>query len=282
MMPELTIRALARAEMHLPVSWAAREGWNPGRHDADAFHSADPHGFLVGELDGAPVSTISAVRADGFGFVGFYITDPAHRRRGFGLQLWRAALARLAGTVVGLDGVVAQQAGYARSGFVLAHRNIRHGGLPALPRHTAPDPTIVPAASLDPAALLAFDTAHFGFPRPAFLDAWLHLPDSLALARVRDDRLHAFGVIRHCHEGCKIGPLFATSPADAEALFLALAAFAPGEHIFLDTPEPNPAAAALALRHGLTPVFETARMYLGPAPDLPLRQIFGITTFELG
>ena len=33
---------------------------------------------------------------------------------------------------------------------------------------------------------------------------------------------------------------------------------------------------------GLTPVFETARMYRGPAPALPLERIFGITTFELG
>lgn len=33
---------------------------------------------------------------------------------------------------------------------------------------------------------------------------------------------------------------------------------------------------------GLTPAFETARMYLGLAPDLPLQGIFGITTLELG
>ncbi len=33
---------------------------------------------------------------------------------------------------------------------------------------------------------------------------------------------------------------------------------------------------------GLTQRFETARMYKGPAPALPLERIFGITTFELG
>jgi hypothetical protein len=32
----------------------------------------------------------------------------------------------------------------------------------------------------------------------------------------------------------------------------------------------------------MTPMFETARMYRGRAPDLPLDRIFGITTFELG
>jgi len=29
-------------------------------------------------------------------------------------------------------------------------------------------------------------------------------------------------------------------------------------------------------------VFETARMYTGAAPQLPLRRLFGVTTFELG
>ena len=47
-------------------------------------------------------------------------------------------------------------------------------------------------------------------------------------------------------------------------------------------PEPNASARALAEGAGLAPVFETARMYRGPAPDLPLPRIFGITTFELG
>lgn len=29
-------------------------------------------------------------------------------------------------------------------------------------------------------------------------------------------------------------------------------------------------------------VFNSARMYAGPAPDLPLARTYGITTFELG
>ena len=56
----------------------------------------------------------------------------------------------------------------------------------------------------------------------------------------------------------------------------------PEAEISLDTPEDNPAAVRLAERFGLQPVFETARMYRGPAPGLPLPRIFGITTFELG
>jgi len=51
---------------------------------------------------------------------------------------------------------------------------------------------------------------------------------------------------------------------------------------YLDVPEANPAALALAQAHSLQRVFETVRMYKGPAPALPLHRIFGNTSFELG
>ena len=52
--------------------------------------------------------------------------------------------------------------------------------------------------------------------------------------------------------------------------------------MFIDIPEPNTAAIDMVRRLGFAPSFETARMYLGPMPDLPLDAIFGITTLELG
>ncbi|HSC98032.1 MAG TPA: GNAT family N-acetyltransferase, partial [Casimicrobiaceae bacterium] len=55
-----------------------------------------------------------------------------------------------------------------------------------------------------------------------------------------------------------------------------------GEQIFLDVPEINREAMTLAQRNDMDVVFETARMYLGVAPDLPMHRIFGVTTFELG
>lgn len=82
--------------------------------------------------------------------------------------------------------------------------------------------------------------------------------------------------------GHKIGPLFADTPDIAGALAEALIAPHTRETVVLDPPEPNAAAVALAGRLGLSPVFETARMYKGRAPDLDLARIYGITTFELG
>lgn len=283
------IRPLRADEMHLPLDWAAAEGWNPGRHDGAAFHAADPEGFLVAELGGRPAGVISAARAGAdFGFLGFYIVAPEHRGKGHGMALWRAAMARLEGRTAGLDGVFAQQANYARSGFVLAHRNVRHGGI-APGGAAAADAGeagrtrgVAPLDAVSFAALAAYDAAHFGCGRPEFLRAWLTLPESRARVFVREGAIAGLGVSRRCRDGVKIGPLFADNAGVADALFVELAGLAPGERVFLDVPEPNEEALALARRHGLLPVFETARMYRGRAPALPLRRIYGITSFELG
>lgn len=290
----LHIRPMLPAEVPLAVDWAAGEGWNPGLDDAAPFAAADPAGFLIGTIDGEPAATISLVGADpAFGFLGFYIVAPAFRGRGHGLAIWNAALARRPFTTIGLDGVVDQQPSYRKSGFVLVHRNVRYGGrvdpaalLTAEGRAALPAPggSVILAvdAALAP-AVLAYDRPFYPADRTAFLSAWL-APTATrqGLALVRDGAVVGYGVARRCRAGAKIGPLFADDEAGAEALFRALAGLFPEGEIFLDPPEPHAAATALARRFGLSPVFETARMYRGPAPDLPLARTYGITTFELG
>ena len=70
--------------------------------------------------------------------------------------------------------------------------------------------------------------------------------------------------------------------AAAEAVLSALSAAIGGGEIFLDVPGVNRDAVALAQGFGLTPVFETARMYTGAIPPLRTERVFGVTTFELG
>jgi ribosomal protein S18 acetylase RimI-like enzyme len=273
-----TVRRMTRAELGLAIEWAAHEGWNPGLHDAEPFFHTDPRGFFLGLLDDEPVGCISAVAYDdGFGFIGFYIVRPEFRGRGFGLRMWNAAVSYLGDRTIGLDGVVARQASYQKSGFRLAHRNVRYAGIGggAAPAGII-DLTTVPFAQAE-----AYDAAHFPAPRPQFLRRWIAQPESVALAVVKDGALAGYGVVRPCRSGFRIGPLFADSDAIAEDLFRALAARAEGP-LSIDTPEVNSAAIALAERHGMRPMFETARMYTKTAPALPTERIFGITTFELG
>jgi len=275
------IRLACRAEMRLLTDWAAAEGWNPGLHDAETFFAADPEGFLLAEVGEEPVGCISAVRqGSGHGFIGFYLVRPDWRGKGVGIALWRAGMARLAGRVVGLDGVVAQQANYARSGFALAWRNVRFAAVAPAPV-AGGQGEVVAAGGVPFAEIAALDANVFPAEREAFLRAWMAAPGHRALAVRGVGGLRGFGVARPCREGTKLGPLTATDPAAARALFNALVAGAPAP-VFLDLPESNPAAAALAQEAGMEPAFETARMYAGPAPVLRQERIYGVASFELG
>ena len=128
----------------------------------------------------------------------------------------------------------------------------------------------------------ASDATVFPAPRSAFLRAWIGAPKHVGRALLRDGALVAWGVIRPCRTGFKIGPLVADDRATAEVVLSALLASVGGGEIFLDVPGVNRDAVALAQDFGLKPTFETARMYTGAIPPLRLERIFGVTTFELG
>lgn len=283
-MTDYVVRTATRDDVDVIIDWAAAEGWNPGHYDADPFHIADAEGYLVGLVDGEPVACISVVRfGKDFSFLGFYICRPEFRGRGHGFAIWQAGIERLGDRTIGLDGVIEQQPNYIKSGFEFAHRNIRYGGVART--EIGPDDNVVEVASPDESgpinAIIEYDRQFFPSDRERFLRAWI-VPPHRTLAYIDGGTLRGFGTIRACRNGHKIGPLFANDAAIADRLFRSLTAPYPGDEIFLDTPEPNAAAIALAEREGMKPVFETARMYRGKTPKLPLERIFGITTFELG
>lgn len=280
-MSDLQIRNLRPEEISMAVDWAAAEGWNPGLADAACFAIPDAQGFFVGEIDGEPVATVSCVNYDDrFAFLGFYIVRAGFRGSGHGLRIWTAAIAHAGARVIGLDGVVAQQDNYKKSGFQLAYANVRYGGIAATPPKSIAD---VVALDTVPFALLEADDATvFPAARSAFLRAWINTPGHVGRALLRDGKLAAWGVIRPCRTGCKIGPLVADDRAAAEAVVQALLARADGSEVFVDVPAINREAIELAESLGLKPAFEAARMYTGTIAPLRLDRIFGVTSFELG
>ncbi len=285
-----SIREMKKEEVGLALKWAETEGWNPGVNDAECFYAADPNGFLMGELDGEMIGSISAVKyGQDFGFLGLYIVRPEFRGRGYGLRLWNAGVDYLAGRNVGLDGVVAQQEKYKKSGFRLAYGNIRYEGkgVETGHRNTLDKPApgtdeIVDLSSVSFVEVAAYDQKFFPAPRDRFLECWINQPGAHALGSLTHGRLAGYSVMRPCHNGFKIGPLFADTIHCAEALLVAECERASGEPVFLDVSEANPAAVALAESHGMRKVFETARMYTKFEPEISLERTFGVTTFELG
>lgn len=280
-MSDLEIRNLRPEEIAIAVDWAAAEGWNPGLSDAACFAIPDAKGFFVGEIDGEPVATVSCVNYDDrFAFLGFYIVRSGFRDRGHGLRMWNAAIAHAGARVIGLDGVVAQQDNYRKSGFQLAHANVRYGGFVAAP--SRPPADVVALDTIPLALVEADDATVFPAPRSAFLRAWIGTSGHVGRALLRDGKLAAWGVIRPCRIGRKIGPLVADDRAAADAIVQALLESANGGEIFLDVPAVNREAIALVESLGLKPVFETARMYTGPIAPLRTDRVFGVTSFELG
>lgn len=279
MTDDLHIRPLASHEIQLAVDWAAREGWNSGLGDAACFATVDPEGFLVAELNGEPAAVISVVNYDAhFAFLGFYIVRPDVRGQGIGWKLWQAGIAHAGTRTVGLDGVLAQQANYASQGFKPSHRNIRFKGRPgAGERGQCVDIGSVPFAWIE-----ASDARVYPAPRADFLQYWIEAPGHAGRALLREGRLAGWGVVRPALDGWKIAPLVAEDATAADAVFMALCAAAGEGDIYLDVPEPNGAAMDLAARHGLTPVFETARMYTGPIRPVELGNVYAITSLELG
>lgn len=274
------IRTATPEDVCTAIEWAAGEGWNPGLADANCFHAADPEGFMVGEIDGRVVATISAVKYENhYGFVGLYIVHPDFRGQGFGLSIWNHALAPLKMRNLGLDAVIAQTGNYARMGFVAAHRTIRH-------RAEGRPPNAAPAKPIPDAilrALIAFDRRFFAARREAFLQAWLTQAGAKVAWKGDPRAIHAYGVMRPCREGWKIGPLFACSRAAAESVLGELLDHTAGAPAFLDVPETNPAGIGLARSLQMTPTFETTRMYTrGQPAGIDPSGIYGMTSLELG
>ncbi|MFF4351143.1 GNAT family N-acetyltransferase [Streptomyces sp. NPDC001530] len=260
--------------------WAADEGWNPGLSDSASFFAQDPEGFFIGRIGGEPVSAISVVNygAD-YAFLGFYLVRPDLRGRGYGSTTWKTALAHAGGRTVGLDGVVAQQDNYRQSGFELAYRTVRFSGV--APAGQAPS-GVRPAEEADLAAITAYDRGCYPADRPRFLERWLTEPGHRTYVRIVDGRPTGYGVLRPARDCPRIGPLFADTADDARALFSALAAEAAGGEVAIDVPETNAAGIALVEGLGLTPSFETARMYTGPVRPFAQERVYGVTTLELG
>ncbi|MFI6346866.1 GNAT family N-acetyltransferase [Streptomyces sp. NPDC050560] len=278
---DLSIDRATPGDWAVITGWAADEGWNPGLTDATAFFAQDPDGFLIGRIDGSPVSAISLVHyGDDYAFLGHYLVRPDLRGRGLGIATWKAAIARAKDRTIGLDGVVAQQHNYRRSGFSPAHRTHRYTG-PA-PRYVPTPEGVVPAATVDRDTLLAYDGACWPADRPRFLDQWLTAPGHRALARLDGTTLTGFGVIRPARDSYRVGPLFADTPDDARALLDGLTAGTGRSGIALDVPDSHPEATALATGLGLTPTFETARMYTGPVRPVAEDRVYAVTTLELG
>ncbi|MEC4984228.1 MAG: GNAT family N-acetyltransferase [Oscillatoria sp. PMC 1068.18] len=277
---------MTSSEVQLALNWAAQEGWNPGLHDATAFYTTDPNGFLLAEIDGEPIGCISVVRySSKFGFIGLYIVKPEWRGRGYGLQLWQTAWQQLVCRLdkehssIGLDGVLERESTYRQAGFTAAYRHLRYLYHPMPSSGVPKEVTLLTEVARE--QIIRYDSELFPASRQQFLLPWIRFAKA-AYGIVDQERLVGYGVLRSCRQGLKIGPLFADSFEIAECLFRALVHHAGTQPVFIDIPNINSASPVLIQNYNLQPVFTCVRMYWGNLVHLDVERIFGVTTLELG
>lgn len=285
----MEIRTADADQMLFLQEWALREGWGAGRGDIEAFHAADPEGFLIAWDGDRPIGSISAVRYDdSYSFVGYYIVDPALRGRGIGHTLFDAALDQIGPATSGLDGVQEQVPTYASLGYVPAHLTTRYVGSAAIisAALAARAMLVGYVAPGDVDGIIDYDAQHAPARRADFVRAWLAAGSprtSYVVGRGHD--LHGYATVRPMiGGGSRVGPLFADDEQIALGLLAACAvtAMSWGEEIAIDIPAPNSAAIATAESLGMAPRFACTRMYRGDVRPLPLDRIWGSTSFELG
>lgn len=274
-----TFRVARLEDVARMLEWAAREGWNPGLDDAAAFHRSDPNGFFIAEIADEPVASISIVNhSNAFAFLGFYICRPEWRGKGIGQALWQHAMAHAGRRTVGLDGVAAQEANYARSGFLRTGATVRYEGrLDALR-----DQRIRALCPEDIDEIVRLDAEAGGVERQTFLRAWLSGTETRHTCILgAEGRIDGFATIRMCRDGAKIGPLVAPTTEAALALAQAAVAQFPDQRTIIDVPSSNTGLTAALRTRGFHETFATARMYRGLPPRMSA-QLQAIATMELG
>jgi GNAT superfamily N-acetyltransferase len=106
------------------VRWAVnmciQEGWPTREKDAECYFSAGmtPH-YFIGELNGEKISCIAVyIYDDTYCFVSFFIVDPEHRGKGYGLRTWKRAMEYVGeGPNLVLESVTSMEEIYKKSGL---------------------------------------------------------------------------------------------------------------------------------------------------------------------
>ena len=294
MQSAFSIRPVRPADIPLINDWARREGFAPGTGDINIYRQTDRQGIWAGCLDDTPIGCIAGIRYNhAYGFIGLYIVRPDHRGRGYGVRLWREALAHLQDvSCVGLEAAENRIDDYANWGFQPASTTTRwqleiDSLVERLPASTPPEGLrLIHGDDIPEATIQLYDADRELSPRPHFLSDWLHHPAGEVTALLDGtQRCHGFARIRPCLlqtlAGWRIGPLLADSAELAELLILDLLKARQGL-VIIDSPGGNALASPLLNTLGFRPAGRTLRMYRGVMPSRQLNQVYGLACLELG
>ncbi len=281
-MGNTVIRNLNVNEMYVVDELAAIDGRNPGLYDGEFLFRADNNGYFAA-INGTEVEgTISSVNYDNdLGFIGFHIVVPHLRSNGIGEKLFSVAIDKAGDSNIGINCKEEETGFYEGFGFKPAYKIISYEG--------ASDGVYrVPQNIVSP-LMLEFDEFYkyyrkvFPYERKTFASYWINQPKSLALGKYENNEYKGVGLFKPCRKGYKLSPLICDDPQSAEEILTALTShFESGTPYYIDIPEPNNDAVALAEKLNLKKVDERIRMYTQKEHDILLKNTYSFTSLEIG
>ena len=291
----LSIKALCDADIDFVTEISRKEGFAPGVGDLRIYQNTDNQGLWVGWVNDKPIGCIAGVRYnENYGFIGLFLVIEEYRGRGFGLQLWKKALAHLSDLpCIGLEAAPERIADYSKWGFTTSSKTTRwqwfgNGKLleESLDKGDLNNFSFVEGSLIPSNSVEKFDEKRETTPRPHFLSNWLNHPAGKVIAVIDEQqKCHGFGRIRPCllqrGDGWRIGPLMADSPKLLKILLKKLIDSHPGL-IIIDAPGLNHSASELYKDLGFKSVSETFRMYRGYQPPVSMNDVYGLACLELG
>ncbi len=198
----------------------AREGWRPCVGDIECYLQLDPTGMYVGELNGKPIATHSAIKyADGHCHLGSFCVEREYRNLGYGRNLTDPFLANsVPKNIVSLY-ATPKMARKLEKAFAMVSRwpvgiydvNILTA-LETLKTYNSDGCEVRHMNKVNMQDIYNYDTDIFGYNRVKFLEKWFNTPGTHSrVALNKEGSIVGYVAVRTAffqEEGYKIGPLF--------------------------------------------------------------------------
>ncbi|HKQ39385.1 MAG TPA: GNAT family N-acetyltransferase [Verrucomicrobiae bacterium] len=277
------VRRMADTDLNAADELRRLAGWNQTIADWRQLLSFEPHGCFVAVENERVVGTVTTTTYEpAMAWIGMMLVHPAHRGRGIGTLLMRAAMDYLHNRgiqCIRLDATPAGRAVYEKLGFVPEWALTRFEGTPCSPVNTADARELVEA---DWPAVEELDAVAFGVVRRPILRG-LAAASRRALV-IHDERsILGYGMLRPGSSCDYLGPLVSAASHLAMPLIASLLRHSAGRPVFWDVPDENRVASELVRRFSFQPVRALTRMRFGSniIPSDPRAQL-GIADPSLG
>ncbi|RUM19342.1 N-acetyltransferase [Rhizobium vallis] len=246
-------------------------GW-PHRADDWQFVRELGKGVVaLDEVDRVLGSAMWFAYGEDFATIGLVITSPRLQARGAGQWLMDHVLTEIPQHNLGLNSTRAAKRLYHSLDFTTEAvvSQCQGEAFSPAPAETPPGAELRALDIADLAAITALDKEAFGADRTALLARIL--PSSSGLGLIRDGQIEAFSFCRRFGRGHVIGPVAASSDADAIAVIRPHVAEHAGKFLRLDTREKSGAFSDFLSQCGLS-VFDTVTTMSRGRPWLAVRE----------